>query len=162
MKARFVSEAIEFERGKAFKDALKIGIKESVKLWLNKVFDPFEPPFYTINEDGTIDIDNFEVPDWKLIELPPYINFRVCREDVHVDFCELKTLKGMPKIVRGFFSIEGNKLETLDYFPKKVYGDIFVRDNPGKFTKEDVLEKFPDFPITIGQRIYSENSYLDE
>ena len=46
--------------------------------------------------------------------------------------------------------------------PERFSGDIFVRDNPGKFTEQDVLDKLKKFPMERGQKIYSEDSYKYE
>lgn len=162
MKARFVSESIEFTRGKDPKSAMNIGIRENINSWFDRTFPSFKPR-YRINEDLTIDIiHEFEVPDTDIGEFPPYINFHICNGDFMVDYTKLTSLRGCPRIVKGYFSCEGNKLTSLEYFPEKIIGDIFVRDNPGKFTEQEVLEHFPKFPMRRGQKIYSENSYQDE
>jgi len=162
MKARFVSEAIDFERGKDPKAVMGIGTVELIYKWMEKTFPSFMPK-YKINDDMSIDIlDDFEVPDTEIVKFPEYVNFNNCYGDFHVDYTKLESLRGCPKVVKGFFSCEGNKLESLDGIPEIIYGDIFVRDNPGKFTEQEVLEYFPKFPMRRGQKIYSENSYQDE
>lgn len=164
MKARFVSENVRFERGKKPHVAMDVGIRKNIQEWMSWVYGNFsmeEGRDYVINPDYTIDtLLNFEVPDMKIVEFPDYINFRTARLDFMVDYCGLKSLRGCPKRVMGYFSCESNELTTLDYFPEKIQGNIFVRDNPGHFIFDQVL-------ATIGtlkkyQKIYAEDSHVDE
>jgi hypothetical protein len=82
--------------------------------------------------------------------------------EFNVDYCGLISLRGCPGIVDGYFSCESNELTSLDGMPYDVKGDIFVRDNPGKFTKEDVEERIEKADPTWDSRIYAENSRVDE
>jgi hypothetical protein len=56
-------------------------------------------------------------------------------------FCSnnnLITLQGAPTVVNGDFFCFSNYLPSLQGAPKKVGGSFVCRDNPGKFTVEDV------------------------
>lgn len=169
MKALKIYEKIDFQRGQDPKKSMGIGINVAIDSWFLDLFEGYDDhiPEYRINNDGTIDIlGHFEVPDKKIHRFPEYINFNICEGDFMVDCCEIHSLRGGPRVVKGYFSCEGNRLMSLEGMPETILGDIFVRDNPGKFTKEDVLMHTKDFssiPNHFAERkIYSENSHVDE
>ena len=118
MKAQFVSENVRFERGRDPKNAMGVGIKESIRAWLSKVYGSFqftEGEYYKINDDNSITIHgDFEVPDYKIVRFPDYIRFKECKGDFMVDYCNLESLIGCPESVGGFFSCEANNLMTLE------------------------------------------------
>ena len=96
---------------------------------------------YTINNKGEIDVNtevNLEYINTK--ELPYKFgkvngNFIMCNAD------ELTSLKNCPNHVTGYVDVSYNKrLKSLDGFPKRVDGDIYVNDCFGDFTQEDVLK----------------------
>ena len=96
---------------------------------------------YTINNKGEIDVNtevNLEYINTK--ELPYKFgkvngNFIMCNAD------ELSSLKNCPNYVTGYVDVSYNKrLKSLDGFPKRVDGDIYVNDCFGDFTQEDVLK----------------------
>lgn len=159
MKAKRVIESIDFERGLDPKIAMGIGQKVAIEKWFEDIFEGY-PPEWRLNEDGTIDLfENFESPDKKIRIFPDFIQFNECHGDFMIDCCEMESLRGCPKEVIGYFSCEQNNLMTLDGMPEMVFGDIFVRDNPGHFKEIDVLEK----TANLSQRkIYSEDSHVDE
>ena len=104
---------------------------------------------YTINEDGSIDVDvNVDLANKKLIELP--LRFRNvggnfwchnsdlttlegCPENVGGDFTcfnnRLTSLKGCPEIIGGDFACFRNEIVSLDDCPKNVVGDFDCSDN---------------------------------
>jgi len=143
-----LKESINFERG------LPILIKK----WFEKIFPAFMPK-YRINENGTITLlEDLEIPDADLNPgFPDYINFKHIEGSIHLDYTGLKYLSGLPKTCIGYFSCEGNNLESLEGAPKVVHGDFFCRDNPGGFTKVDVKK----VSKVLG-KIYSEDSLKDE
>jgi hypothetical protein len=161
-KANNIKESIDFERGIDPKKAMDIGIKNSIRKWIDSVLDHWiEGNDYRINDDYTIEIfTGFEVPDTNLgPEFPDYIKMKRVVGNFHVDSCGLKSMRGFPEKVLGWFSCEQNELTSLEGMPKIIFGDIFIRANPGAFTKEDVLE----YTENLGGRdIYSENSHVDE
>jgi len=162
MKALKIYEKIDFQRGQDPKKSMGIGIAALIDSWFQNLYYGYEEliPPYRINDDGTIDLlESFDVPDRKIGEFPSYINFNICEGDFMLDYTELKSLRGCPKKVEGYFSCEGNRLMSLEGMPETILGDIFVRDNPGKFTMEDVLMHTKDLS---GRKIYSENSHVDE
>ena len=156
MKARFVSEAVDFERGQDPKKAMGIGIEHAIHKWFDEMFQSFKPDYH-INPDYTINVRDFDVPDKKIGRFPDFINFYSCTDEFMIDFCEMEDLRGCPYVCKGYFSCENNNLHSLDGAPKEVYGDFFCRDNPGQFTKADV-EKI----CKVHGKIYSEDSNYDQ
>lgn len=76
---------------------------------------------YTINSDGTIDVDGFVyIGNKKLTKLP--LKFGKVSGNFYCDNNQLTTLEGAPKIVRGSFDCSENKLTTLQGGPESVGG----------------------------------------
>jgi hypothetical protein len=74
---------------------------------------------YTINFDGSIDVDgNVDLYDKKLTELPLLFN-RVTGDFICATN-QLTSLKGCPRYVGGVFSCSFNELTTLEGGPSKV------------------------------------------
>ncbi len=105
---------------------------------------------YTINEDGSVDIDgDVNLYDKGLIVIP--VKFRNvggdfdcsnnqltslegCPESVGVNFyCDnnkLASLEGCPREVGGDFNCAVNRIVKLDFIPDYVGGDFNIRNNP--------------------------------
>ena len=78
---------------------------------------------YTINQDGSIDVDsNVNLSKMNLTELPLKFNkvsgFFSCYSN------QLTTLEGSPNYVGGYFDCGNNQLTTLECSPERV-GNIF-------------------------------------
>jgi len=159
VRAKKIYESLDFQKGLDPKVAMGIGQKVAIEKWFDDFFEGY-PPEWKLNADGTIDLlEDFSSPDKKIHAFPDFIQFNVCHGDFMIDCCEMESLRGCPKKVIGYFSCEQNNLMSLDGMPETVFGDIFVRDNPGHFKKSDVLEK----TANLSQRkIYSEDSHVDE
>jgi len=83
---------------------------------------------YTINEDGSIDVDgDVSLYGVKLIKLP--LKFRTVTG--FFDCCDnkLTTLEGSPKSVGGFFDCQNNQLTSLEGSPKEVGGSFYCSEN---------------------------------
>jgi hypothetical protein len=94
---------------------------------------------YTINPDGTIDVDgNVDLLSKGLTELPLRFN------KVSGDFCchdnKLTTLKGSPRWVGKNFYCDKNELTDLKFCPKNISGVFFCYNN--RLTS---LEYSPDY-----------------
>jgi len=105
---------------------------------------------YTINSDGTVDVDgNVNFFNLQLTKLPLKFgkvngNFTCssnkltllegCPQSVggSFDCCfnELISLEGCPQSVTGYFSLYENKLKDLYGFPEFFYGHIYYEGNP--------------------------------
>lgn len=104
---------------------------------------------YTINTDGSIDVDgNVNIAQRKLKEIPIHFNkvsgnficfqnklksLNGCPNEVGGDFLcygnSLITLKGVPKNIPGNFDCSINKLTTLEYCPDFIGGDFIYMIN---------------------------------
>ena len=94
---------------------------------------------YTINQDGSIDVDgNVWLYEKKLTELP--LKFNKVNNDFYCDYNELESLEGSPKEVNGHFYCRNNKLISLKYAPKIIRGGFYCRCNNIK-----TFEYFPSF-----------------
>ncbi len=84
---------------------------------------------YTINEDGSIDVDGgVDLSHKILTELP--LNFNKVTGDFYCIHNSLTTLKGSPKYVGGGFYCNNNSLTSLEFGPKEVGSDFALRVNP--------------------------------
>ena len=83
---------------------------------------------YTINSDGTIDVDgDVNFYDYGLTKIQ--LNFNKVTGYFHLGGNELTSLKGSPKEVGGNFSCSYNDLTSLEGGPEKVNGNYYVYNN---------------------------------
>ena len=104
--------------------------KERIKDWLEKNHISESgnhwPLKYKINNDLTIDIDNFIYNGEG--NFPDYIRFNKCKYDFTIRKCKMTSLRGCPQYVGGTFRCSYNLLKTLDGGPEKV-GHNYVCSN---------------------------------
>ncbi len=94
---------------------------------IEEICEKYRIKNYTINDDGSIDVDgDVDLKHNKLTELP--LNFNKVNGFFNCDHNQLTTLKGSPKYVDGF-SCGTNKLTSLEYSPKYVDGLFYCRRN---------------------------------
>jgi len=123
-----------------------IGIRHLIEEWIENYYRKLAPPYrdieFTINDDGTIDVNNSSVNFYHsgLTKLPDYIQFNKVAGNFWINNNNLTTLKGCPRIVGGSFWCNGNKLKSLKYAPEKVGAKFGCSENAVKFTKKDVLK----------------------
>ena len=83
---------------------------------------------YTINPDGSIDVDgNVNLSHQKLTKLP--LNFNIVTGYFDCSYNQLTNLKGSPKEVGGHFSCSYNQLTSLKGSPKEVGGSFNCYNN---------------------------------
>ena len=99
-----------------------------------------------INEDYTVDVEIIDKNDLNKIwrgfiiriddngELPKFINFGVIiTSSLNLinfrSFEDIKTLRGMPKIMYGNFNCVGVKLKSLIGAPEQIYGNFNIKNN---------------------------------
>ena len=83
---------------------------------------------YTINDDGTIDVDgSVYLCDKELTELP--LTFNKVSGYFDCSRNKLTTLKGCPRWIGRYFSCSNNKLTSLEFSPKYVGGSFSCNDN---------------------------------
>lgn len=90
--------------------------KKNIKNWL----DTRNIKDYTIHDDLVVDVKDavVELGHQNLSYLP--IQFGKVEGNFYIANCNLKTLKGSPRYVTGFFDCSNNNLMSLDYAPEKV------------------------------------------
>jgi hypothetical protein len=95
---------------------------------------------YTINPDGTIDIDGYVNLEEKLGDMEKLpVKFGKVSDSFWCNKNKLTTLEGYPKYVSGNFSCSDNNLTTLEGCPNYV-GDYFLCDD-NKLTTLKGIEK---------------------
>jgi len=139
---------------------------------------------YTINEDGSIDVDgSVDLGDLKLTKLPlvfrkvngyfncadnKLITLEGCPIEVRNSFScsdnKLITLEGCPSIIDGYFHCDNNKLESLEGGPIEVGDDYLCFNNKLKTLKGGPIKVGGDFDfshnIDIPRVIYQNKKYI--
>jgi hypothetical protein len=82
---------------------------------------------YTINEDGTVDVDGNVNASLNLSKLP--LKFGRVTGNFYCHMSQLTTLEGCPGEVGGDFYCQINQLTTLEGCPKKVGGSFYCNNN---------------------------------
>ena len=78
---------------------------------------------YTINEDGSIDVEGGVYIGFKdLTKIP--LKFRNVTGDFYCTYNQLTSLEGCPKSVSDTFDCENNHLTSLEGCPKSVGGNF--------------------------------------
>ncbi len=119
-------------------------IFESIDSELGKELSKFDIIHYTINDDGSIDVnDDVIMIDENLNEIPfkfnkIYYAFSVARN-------KLKSLKNCPKYIGTSFICIDNQLESLEFGPDYVGTNYFCNHNELKTLKGCVEEVNGDF-----------------
>ena len=106
-------------------------IRES-KRDIHSICDEYGIMNYTINPDGSIDVDgniilSYDFERGELSKIP--LKFAKVIGDFECDRNQLTTLKGSPKSVGGNFECSGNQLTSLEYCPESVGGDFDCHSN---------------------------------
>jgi len=106
-------------------------IRES-KRDIHSICDEYGINDYTINPDGSIDVDgniilSYDFERGELTKIP--LKFAKVIGDFECDRNQLTTLKGSPKSVGGNFECSGNKLTSLEYCPESVGGNFDCHSN---------------------------------
>ena len=74
---------------------------------------------YTINPDGSIDVDdNVDICNYELTNIP--IKFNKVSGYFNCSYNKLTSLKGSPKEVGSFFTCYDNKINDLKYAPNRI------------------------------------------
>jgi hypothetical protein len=103
-------------------------INESNQEDIDSICQKYRIKNYTINQDGTIDVDgNVYLSFKKLNKLP--LKFRNVSGNFYCYNNQLTSLEGSPQSVGGGFFCEINKLTTLEGAPKSVGGCFYCYQN---------------------------------
>jgi len=106
-------------------------IRES-KRDIHSICDEYGINDYTINPDGSIDVDgniilSYDFERGELSKIP--LKFAKVIGDFECDRNQLTTLKGSPKSVGGNFECSGNELTSLEGGPESVGGNFDCHSN---------------------------------
>jgi len=108
---------------------------------------------YTINSDGTIDVDgNVNLTYQHLTKLP--LIFGKVSGYFNCNNSFLTTLEGCPQSVSGNFSCASNQLISLEFCPKSVGGNFNFRNNQ--------LKDLYGFPEFFDGDIYHDDNPISE
>ena len=95
---------------------------------------------YTINSDGTVDVDGgVNLRNKGLNKLP--LKFGKVTGNFECHYNQLTTLKGGPREVTGYFDCYNNQLTTLEGGPNHVGGGFDCSGNP----IYQIYKLFPDY-----------------
>jgi len=138
---------------------------------IHKICKQYNIENYTINPDGSIDVDRFiNFYDKKLVNIPLKFNkvngwfdcsfnkltsLEGTPKEVNDFYCrynKLTSFKGAPKIIRGIFNCTDNNIKTFEYFPSYVGGHFYCVSNPIEnvwvlFQDTTKIELLNDFDI---------------
>jgi hypothetical protein len=104
---------------KFFQDFKRLGTKDSIK----SICERYDIVNYTINEDGSIDVDGEVYLSGRgLTKLP--LKFRRVTGGFFICYNKLTSLEGSPKEVGGSFDCQNNQLTSLKGCPKSVGGSF--------------------------------------
>jgi hypothetical protein len=128
---------------------------------IDEICEKYEIENYTINDDGSIDVDGgVFLYDMNLEELP--LTFNKVSGYFDCGRNKLTSLKGCPRWVDGNFYCNGNRLSSLEFSPeyvagffdckyndltdlvgspKEVVGSFYCSDNPNLITTKGCSEK---------------------
>tara|TARA_B100001175_G_C19503614_1_gene639624 strand:- start:99 stop:608 length:510 start_codon:yes stop_codon:yes gene_type:complete len=106
---------------------------------------------YTINDDGSIDVNgNVYLDGQNLTELP--LNFNKVMGSLYCPYNKLKTLKGGPKYITGSFDCSNNILTSLELSPKEIAGNFYCSNNK--------LSSLDNGPNIVNGNFYCKNNKL--
>jgi hypothetical protein len=97
---------------------------ELISRYIDSICEKFKIDNYTVNEDGTVDVDgDVELSDKGLKKLP--LKFGRVTGHFSCNNNELTTLEGSPSRVGGYFICNSNELTTLKGGPSEVGGNFW-------------------------------------
>ena len=135
----------------------KIFIKESKELMMPSRRDidlmckKYRIGNYTINEDGTIDVDgDVRLYNKVLNRLP--LKFGKVSGNFYCGNNELKSLEGSPEKVGGYFYCDQNRLTSLQGSPREVGGGFYCSNNK--------LTSLEGSPRSVGDDFYCSYNQL--
>ena len=104
---------------------------------IKKICKRYDIKNYTINTDGSIDVDDdVDLSYRKLTKIP--LNFNKVSGNFWIRNTNLTSLEGCPKEVGGGFYCSDNNLTSLKGCPKEVMGYFYCDRCKRKFTEEEV------------------------
>jgi hypothetical protein len=130
-------------------------ISQEEKNKIDKLCRKYGITNYSINQDGSIDIDDsVNIPRRGLRSIP--LKFNKVSGDFICSYNRLTSLSGCPNIVGGAFYCQGNELKSLEFSPTKIDGDFSCYEN-----KLSSLEFSPTEVNGEIRFVYNNNFTLD-
>ena len=123
---------------------------------------------YTINDDGSIDVDgDVNLYESGLSKIP--FKFRNVSGYFYCSYNKITSLEGYPTSVGGHFNCSNNQITSLEGCPESVGGDFICNGNTiseiwNLFNDYDKIELFNDYDIIRGDTIILDrlNDFLEE
>ena len=96
---------------------------------IHRICKEYDIKNYTINPDGSIDVDgDVELGVYKLDKIP--LKFNNVSGYFNISYNNITSLEGCPKYIGETFYCNSNKLTSLEYFPNKIKYEILLKGNP--------------------------------
>ena len=96
---------------------------------IHKICKKYNIINYTINDDGSIDVDgDVNLRDRDLVKLP--LKFRNVGGDFFCSYNNLTSFEGCPKYIGGDFFCHYNDIISFEGFPKHIGGNFYCDRNP--------------------------------
>ena len=108
---------------------------------------------YTINPDGSIDVDGSVILSSELLTIIP-LKFGTVTRDFDCDRNQLTSLEGSPKKVGGYFDCHNNQLTSLVGCPEVIGGDFDCSRNE--------LKSLVGCPEIIGDNFYCRENQITD
>ena len=127
--------------------------------YIKKICEKYKITNYTINDDGSIDVNgDVDLCNKGLTELP--LTFNRIDGNFDCNFNLLTSLKGCPRWIRGWFDCNNNRLTSLEFSPHYV-GGVFCCDNNQLTDNYCETEIGGDFYTTLKQDGLIINQYYE-
>jgi hypothetical protein len=125
-------------------------IKESSES-IDSICQKYSIKNYTINEDGSIDVEgDVDLSYKELTKIP--LKFRQVSGSFYCNKNQLTNLEGAPETVGGDFDCDDNQLTSLEGSPETVGGHFYCNNNQ--------LTSLEGGPKTVGENFYCHNNEL--
>ena len=96
---------------------------------IHRICKEYDIKNYTINPDGSIDVDgDVELGALNLNKIP--LKFNNVSGYFNISYNNITSLEGCPKEVGDSVHCSYNKISTFEYFPNKINHEILIKDNP--------------------------------
>ena len=127
-------------------------IKES-KTDIDSICQNYGIMNYTINPDGSIDVEGSVILSSELLTIIP-LKFGTVTRDFDCDRNQLTSLEGSPKKVGGYFDCHNNQLTSLVGYPEVIGGDFDCSRNE--------LKSLVGCPEIIGDNFYCRENQITD
>ena len=127
-------------------------IKES-KTDIDSICQNYGIMNYTINPDGSIDVEGSVILSSELLTIIP-LKFGTVTRDFDCDRNQLTSLEGSPKKVGGYFDCHNNQLTSLVGCPEVIGGDFDCSRNE--------LKSLVGCPEIIGDNFYCRENQITD